>query len=99
MDKADAVQIGKLPAQGMVQITGTVDKISDQKDFTLKDPTGTVNVSIQSDENVALAKGAEVTVTGYVSNGVLGKKIRATHVILMSDSPADTGHMDANVVR
>jgi len=97
MDKAENVRIGKLPAQGMVQITGIVDKVSDQKNFTLKDTTGAVDVSIQSDENVVLAKGAEVTVTGYVNNGILGKKIRATHVILLSNAPADTGHMNAGV--
>lgn len=96
MDKAEPVQIGKLPDQGMVQITGTVYKISDQKNFTLKDATGTVNVSIESDENVVLANGAEVTVTGFVNKGMLGKKIKATHVILMSSAPANTGNMNAN---
>jgi len=97
MDRAENVRIGKLPAQGMVQISGVVDKVSDSKNFVVKDTTGAVPVSIQSDENVVVAKGVEVTVTGYVNNGLLGKKIRATHVIMMSNAPADTGHMSARV--
>jgi len=97
LDRAENVRIGKLPAQGMVQISGVVDKVSDPKNFVVKDTTGTVHVSIQSDENVVVAKGVEVTVTGYVNNGLLGKKIRATHVIMMSNAPADTGHMRARI--
>jgi len=97
LSKAEVVQISKLPKKGMVQVTGTVDKISDPKNFILKDATGAINVNIQSEENVLLTKDAEVTVTGYVNNGVLGKKLRATHVILVSNAPADTGHLNAAV--
>lgn len=79
-DAAKAVLINNLPAQGSAQIAGTVDNVADAKDFTLKDNTGSINVHIQSDENVALTKGVLVTVTGYVNNGQLTRNFLATHI-------------------
>jgi len=85
MDKAEVVRIGALPAEGEVRITGVVDQVGNEKNFTVKDATGKVDVSMRSDESVVLAKGAEVTVVGYVKSGMLGKKVDATHVIVLSD--------------
>lgn len=87
LDTAPAVPISNLPAQGAAQIVGTVDSVSDAKDFTLKDSTGSISVHIQSDENVALAKGSHVTVTGYVNNGQLSKNFLATHINISSNTP------------
>ncbi len=88
MDQATPAQINSLPDQGMVKVTGAVDNVVNAKDFILKDPTGSIDVNIQSDENVALARGADVTVVGYVAKSPLGNKsIRATHVMVTSNTP------------
>ena len=85
-EKAQTVQISQLPKQGLVKLTGTVDSVGSGKSFTLKDPTGKVDVSMQSSENVALMKGSEVSVIGYVDNSMLGKKLRATHVSVVAEA-------------
>ena len=86
MKKAEATQIKALPSQGMVQLNGTVDKVKNEKSFVLRDKTGRIDVNVQSDENVALIKGAQVTVVGYVNTNLFGKRLRATHVIVTADS-------------
>lgn len=86
MDKAKPVKIARLPKEGLVKLAGTVDSVKDEKSFALKDATGTVDVNIQSDENVVLVKGAAITVVGYVNDGLFGKNIRATHVIVTADA-------------
>lgn len=85
LGKAKLAQINQLPDQGMVKVNGTVDQISDPKNFVLKDDTGLINVSVQSADNVVVAKGTEVTVTGYVSKDALGRRLSASHVILASN--------------
>lgn len=95
LQKAETTQINQLPKQGMVRLIGTVQSVSGAKAFTLKDPTGTIDVSVQSSENAALAKGAEVSVIGYVKSGILGKHISATHVTVMADADtAKTGSLN-----
>lgn len=86
--QATTVQVGSLPNEGMVHLTGKVDDVKNAKDFTLKDATGTVGVTVESSESAALVKGAEVSVVGYVYNGMLGKAVRATHVAVTADSTA-----------
>jgi uncharacterized protein YdeI (BOF family) len=86
VDKAETASINTLPEEGMVKLTGTVDQVQSEKDFVLKDPTGSVAVNIQSDDNLVLAPGTEVSVIGYVSNTNLGKEVNATRVFLMSDA-------------
>lgn len=96
VEQARTAQIAQLPAQGIVKVTGTVDNVVSSKDFILKDTTGTIDVSIQSDENVALTKNASVTVVGYVGNSALGdRNIRATHVIVANNTPSgDTSQVN-----
>lgn len=90
VDKTTVSHISQLPDQGLVRVTGSVDKVGNEKNFTLKDSTGTIDVAIASAEKVVLVKGAEVTVVGYVKRGMMGKTLSATHVILTSDSSAET---------
>ncbi len=88
VDQAKTEQISHLSSQGMVKLSGTVADVIGPKSFTLEDGTGAITINMQSDENLALAKGAKVTLVGYVEEGMLGKDIRATHVIITSaDQP------------
>jgi uncharacterized protein YdeI (BOF family) len=91
VDQAKSVRIGELPQQGMVKLLGTVDTVGDAKKFTLKDASGSVDVTIESEEKVALTKGAEVTVIGYVDSGLLGKKIHATRVVVSESAMPAAG--------
>lgn len=91
MEKAEAAKIGTLPDNGMVQLTGTVEKVSNEKNFRLQDGTGSIDVSIKSDENVVLTQGAEVTVVGYVNKSVFTKTLQATRVIVMTDAVPASG--------
>jgi len=77
---AKEVNIQSLPPSGLVKVTGTVDSVSSEKKFTLKDSTGSVDVNIKSGESASLNKGARVTVIGYAGKGLLGKNIDATEV-------------------
>jgi uncharacterized protein YdeI (BOF family) len=96
MDQAQNISINQLPNDGMVKLSGTVDDVKNEKNFTMKDNTGTVDVKIQSEENVILTPGAQVTVLGYVStNPLMGKDVRATHVIVT----ADAGNPSGNIIQ
>lgn len=86
LDKAKKSNIGKLPNEGLVKLSGTVDDVKSEKRFAIKDATGRINVDIQSGENVILTKGTAVTVIGYVDKGLLSKRIRATHVIVTANA-------------
>jgi uncharacterized protein YdeI (BOF family) len=83
---ASAFNIKNLPDNGMVKITGTVTDVSGEKEFTLKDDTGSIDVDVESSQNAALAEGARVTVIGNVDKGMLGKNINATEVIVIADA-------------
>lgn len=85
--EAKNVQINALPKTGTVRLTGTVSDVEDEKNFTLSDPTGKVDVAIKSNEAAALTEGAEVTVIGNVDSGLMGKSIEASHVIVRADAP------------
>jgi uncharacterized protein YdeI (BOF family) len=86
LENAKKAKIASLPEEGLVKIAGTVDDVKDEKNFTVKDTTGSINVSIESDENVVLTKDAAVTVIGFVDKGLLGKSILAKHVIITADA-------------
>ncbi|MGE3622248.1 MAG: NirD/YgiW/YdeI family stress tolerance protein [Bdellovibrionales bacterium] len=77
---AQPVNIKSLPDSGLVKLQGTVEDVSSEKKFTLKDSTGSVDVSLKSSESAALHKGSGVTVVGYVNKGLMGKSIDATKV-------------------
>lgn len=88
VEKADSVTVAALPTEGMVKLVGIVSSVSDEKFFVLRDDTGSVNVKVQSEENVVLKQGSHVTVIGYVDNGMLDKTVRATRVVVNDTNPA-----------
>lgn len=83
---ATAYYIKDLPKQGMVKLTGTVKDVDNEKEFTLQDDTGTINVDIESTENAALTKGAKVTVIGSIDDKLTGKDINAVKVLVLADA-------------
>lgn len=83
---AESYHINNLPKEGMVKISGTVTEVDSEKEFTLKDSTGSIDIDVESSEAAALTKGAQVTVIGYVDNGMLGKDINATKVLVQADA-------------
>jgi uncharacterized protein YdeI (BOF family) len=86
---AEAFNISDLPKSGMVKITGKVVDIDNEKEFTLRDETGSINIDIVSAQNAAITEGAEVTVIGNVNNGMLGKSIDAKEVLIVSNASND----------
>lgn len=85
-ENAASTSIGHLPAEGKVKIMGRVTEVADEKNFTLTDDTGKVNVEVKSGQSAAITKGAEVTVLGFVDKGLLGASIDATNVIVTADA-------------
>lgn len=90
MEGATAATVKSLPSEGKVKLSGRVSDVDNEKEFTLKDSTGSINVSLdESAESAALKEGAEVTVIGFVDSGITGKSINASKVMVLSDaSPA-----------
>lgn len=86
LDNAKKEKISNLPDEGLVKITGTVEDVDDEKNFTVKDSTGEIDVAIESEENAVITKGAAVTVIGYVDRGLLSKNILAKRVIVTADA-------------
>lgn len=74
---ANVKNISELPDQGMVEISGTVEDLGDN-DFTLKDNTGEIEVSLKEgygNEGALPNEGDQVKVTGQVDDGgVFGRK-------------------------
>lgn len=77
---AGSVSVKELPDQGSVVLNGTVDSVANEREFTLRDQTGTVTIEIASAESVVLKKGDTVTVTGTVDKGMMGTDIKASDV-------------------
>lgn len=86
LEGATSYDIKNLPKEGLVKVSGTVSDVDNEKEFTVRDATGSVNVDVKSEETVALTKGAEVTVIGYVDNGMFGKDIQAHKVLVIADA-------------
>lgn len=86
LEGATAYTINNLPKEGLVKISGKVSDVDNEKKFTVKDATGSIKVQVESAETAALTEGAEVTVIGYVDNGLLGKDINAHKVLVVADA-------------
>lgn len=85
---ARATTIANLPDEGLVKLQGIVVKVQNEKEFTLQDGSGTVNIDIQSDKYAVLSKGTQVIVVGYVDSSPLSKDINATDVSVVAEASA-----------
>lgn len=97
MEGATAVTVKSLPSEGKVKLSGQVTDVDNEKEFTLKDSTGSIEIDLdESAESAALKEGSEVTVIGFVNNGITGKNINATKVMVLSDVSPAAGDTDNN---
>ncbi len=86
LEGAEAYHIKDLPKEGLVKLSGTVTDVDNEKEFTIKDSTGSINVDVKSAESAQLTEGAEVTVIGYVDSGAMVKDINATKVLVTASA-------------
>ncbi len=82
---ASETTIKTLPEEGQVSISGTVASVDNEREFTLRDETGTIGVDITSNQSVVLKKGDKVTVSGVVDSGITGTDINASNVTVHKD--------------
>lgn len=85
---ATSYEIKSLPDAGLVKVTGVVSDVDNEKNFTVKDATGSVDVTLTSTQNAALAEGSRVTVIGQIDKGITGKDIEASQVIVLANAQA-----------
>ena len=74
-----------LPTSGEVTLSGTVDKTSNGRDFTLNTPNGLIVVKVPEDKIQPLKIGETVTVTGQVNKpmlGMFGNELEANNVVV-----------------
>lgn len=83
---ATAYEIKSLPDSGLVKVTGTVSDVDDERNFTVKDATGSIDVELTSAQTAALTEGARVTVVGRVDKGITGKDLEASQVIVLANA-------------
>lgn len=89
---ASETTIKNLPDKGQVAISGTVASVENEREFTLRDETGTIGIDITSNQSVVLKKGDKVTVSGVIDSGITGTDINASNVTVhkdMSDAMGD----------
>lgn len=77
--------IKTLPEKGAVSLSGTVASVENEREFTLRDKTGTIGIDISSSQSVVLKKGDKVTVNGVIDNDITGTDINATDVTVHKD--------------
>ncbi len=65
-----------------VNISGIVESVQNEREFTLRDSSGTIGVDIKSTQSVVLKQGDSVTIRGTVDKGILHTDIDATDVIV-----------------
>jgi uncharacterized protein YdeI (BOF family) len=92
--QARRATVSDLPQPGIVRLTGNVKKIKSERSFTLGDATGEIDVSLERDQHAMLSRGSEVTVMGYARDGLFGKEIEATRLIVLPGGtrPAAAGN-------
>lgn len=83
LEGAEIYQIKDLPEEGLVKVSGTVINVANEKEFTLTDQTGTIDIDLEGGVAAAVKKGTKVTVIGYIDKGVISKDINATRVIIL----------------
>lgn len=79
-------QAGNLPEMGKVQLSGQVKEVDNEKEFTLSDATGEVEINTANAIN--LEEGDQVIVIGHVNKGALGTEIDQAEVQFVTNSAA-----------
>lgn len=76
-----------------VTVVGTVDKVKNEREFTLRDESGKIDVNIASGNSVVLKPGDKVTVSGVIDKGFLGADINANTVSVNKNVTRAVGDM------
>ncbi len=76
----DISTIKTLKTGDHVNLSGSVDNIKNEREFTLRDKTGTMDVNIASNESVVLKQGDTVNVAGTVDSGFFSTAVNASQV-------------------
>jgi len=81
--------ISTLPASGEVTLSGTVESIQNEREFTLLDMNGkdTIGVDIATSQNLSLQRGDHVKVIGMVDKGIVSTDINASSVSVVKSAP------------
>jgi uncharacterized protein YdeI (BOF family) len=74
--------VRELPEAGKVMVVGTVQMVKDERNFVLKDTSGTVDVEISFEDGPVLIRGDKVIVTGTMDTDSRGKEIDATSIAM-----------------
>lgn len=84
-DAAVAGTIAALPKEGSVSLTGTVDRVSNDNKFILRDSEGKT-IDIHTASNVNVEPGDKVSVNGNVKSELLGfgRQIESAQVLKVS---------------
>ena len=85
--------IRDLPDNGSVSVTGTVDKVRNGQEFTLRDNSGTVAVKTANTGTALPKPGDNVMVSGIVEDrmwGLMGKDIKASSIQVVDSSDTNS---------
>lgn len=84
-DMAAKDTIDSLPREGSVELSGVVEKVSDEKSFILRDAEGKT-IDIHTASNVEVRPGDMVSVNGSVKSKLLGlgREIESAKVLVVS---------------
>jgi len=74
--------IKDLPDGGIITISGTIERIRNNHEFTLRDNTGVITVEVGPSQSMKLQEGAVATVAGTVEKGLLSTNLSASSINL-----------------
>lgn len=84
--QVQSYDIRTLPTSGQVKVTGTVERVQNDTEFSLADDTGSVAVRIASQQRAVLTPGAKVTVIGKIAK-TSTPRIDASDVLINAAAP------------
>jgi uncharacterized protein YdeI (BOF family) len=89
---ADNAGIKKMKDGTKISVTGTVDSVQNEREFTLRDESGIIPVKVQSNDAFTISAGEKVTVTGEVDKSLFrGTDIKANSVDVHKDLATTLG--------
>lgn len=82
---AGMTNISQLPSEGNVTISGVVESVNNEREFTIRDKTGSIGVDLAAGQSLTLKKGDHVTVHGEIDDKFVTKDINAKNVDVDKD--------------
>lgn len=69
---------------GYVTLTGVVESVKNEREFTLRDKSGNIGVDMGSFPSIVIKPGDKVSVEGMVDKSLLSTDINALKVLVIS---------------